>query len=392
MANAKTPDIRFAGFDGNWEYQKFGDVVSTAIRPVEMDNGTSYQCVTVKRRNEGVVSRGFYKGSEILVKSQFRAKTGDYLISKRQIVHGANGIVPDELNNAIVSNEYLVLQDSEDLDVAFLAIASKLPFMYKAFFLSSYGVHIEKMLFDFEDWKKRGISLPKTKEQQMITAFHHDLDTLITLQQSKYEKTVNIKAACLERMFPKKGERVPEVRFSGFSGEWEERRLGDASDLYDNLRIPVAENLRKPGKTPYYGANGIQGYIDGYTHDGEYVLVAEDGASDLLNYPVRYVNGKIHAHVLQGKPNETDTLYLSYALKKADFQAVLVGGTRAKLNAGAMKEMPIFVTSFEEQTSTGNFFRNLDTLISSYRQELNKLKNIKKALLGRMFVQGDEDV
>lgn len=89
-----------------------------------------------------------------------------------------------------------------------------------------------------------------------------------------------------------------------FLHSWEQRKLGDVANRFDNLRIPVASNLRVSGLTPYYGANGIQDYVEGYTHDGEFVLIAEDGANDLKNYPVYYVNGRIwvnnHAHVLQG--------------------------------------------------------------------------------------------
>ena len=100
-------------------------------------------------------------------------------------------------------------------------------------------------------------------------------------------------------------ERVPEIRFKGFDGPWKKRQIVNVAERLDNLRIPVSENMRKKGTVPYYGANGIQDYVEGYTHDGENVLVAEDGANDLKNYPVRCVKGKIwvnnHAHVLQGK-------------------------------------------------------------------------------------------
>ena len=88
-------------------------------------------------------------------------------------------------------------------------------------------------------------------------------------------------------------KKVPELRFKGFTDEWEQRKVSDVSDRYDNLRVPVAANLRIKGSTPYYGANGIQDYVEGYTHDGEFVLVAEDGANDLKNYPVNYVNGRV---------------------------------------------------------------------------------------------------
>ncbi|MGH2143920.1 restriction endonuclease subunit S, partial [Enterococcus faecalis] len=77
------------------------------------------------------------------------------------------------------------------------------------------------------------------------------------------------------------------------------------ANRYDNLRVPITASKRISGNTPYYGANGIQDFVEGYTHDGEFILVAEDGANDLKDYPVQYVNGKVwvnnHAHVLQAK-------------------------------------------------------------------------------------------
>ena len=100
------------------------------------------------------------------------------------------------------------------------------------------------------------------------------------------------------------------------------------------MRIPVAANLRVPGATPYYGANGIQDYVEGFTHDGEFVLVAEDGANDLKNYPVKCVKGRIwvnnHAHVLQGKQNIADNQFLAFSINRADIESLLVGGGRAK--------------------------------------------------------------
>ena len=89
-------------------------------------------------------------------------------------------------------------------------------------------------------------------------------------------------------------------------------KLGDVCDILDSKRKPVAKGRRIKGEYPYYGANGIQDYVSGYTHDGEFVLVAEDGANDLKNYPVNYVKGRIwvnnHAHVLQGKAKLLDSV------------------------------------------------------------------------------------
>ena len=85
---------------------------------------------------------------------------------------------------------------------------------------------------------------------------------------------------------------------------WEQRKLSEVTTCFDNLRVPVTASDRVPGKIPYYGANGIQDYVSGHTHSGEFVLIAEDGANDLNDYPIQYVNGAIwvnnHAHVIAG--------------------------------------------------------------------------------------------
>lgn len=195
------PEIRFRGFTEKWERKKIGMIITENKRPIELDDDQQYELVTVKRRNEGVVSRGLLKGRDILVKNYFEIRMGDYLISKRQIVHGANGVVPKSLDKAIVSNEYLVLGGNDKIATDFLALISKLPEMYKIFFLSSYGVDIEKLVFDVEDWKKRYIAIPKLTEQHKLTDFFRRLDSLIILQQNELDKLKSIKKACLERMF-----------------------------------------------------------------------------------------------------------------------------------------------------------------------------------------------
>ena len=174
------------------------------------------------------------------------------------------------------------------------------------------------------------------------------------------------------------------------SHSWEQRKVREVADRYDNLRIPVAANLRIPGSTPYYGANGIQDYVDGYTHEGEFILVAEDGANDLKNYPVKCVKGRIwvnnHAHVLQGKNEIADNKFLAFAISQADIESLLVGGGRAKLNAETLMEIDLLLPEKQEQVSIGNYFSNLDNLITLHQRELEKLKNLKKACLEKMFV------
>lgn len=186
-------------------------------------------------------------------------------------------------------------------------------------------------------------------------------------------------------------ENKPALRFKGFEGEWEERKLGEIAERFNQLRIPVASNLRVPGRTPYYGANGIQDYVEGYTHDGEFVLLAEDGANDPLNYPVTYVNGKIwvnnHAHVLQGKDNILDNRFLASAISQLRLGALLVGGSRPKLNSRTLVKLELKFPTIEEQKMIGSFCVDLDRLISQQEQRLDKLEVFKKAMLDKMFPQ-----
>ncbi|HHH0823816.1 TPA: restriction endonuclease subunit S, partial [Yersinia enterocolitica] len=235
--DSKVPEIRFKGFSGEWKNKKIGRILAEIKRPIELMDNASYQLVTVKRRNEGVVPRVVLKGKNILVKNYFSVKAGDYLISKRQVVHGANGIVPDNLDGAVVSNEYLVVTDSDDITARYWTVISIRPEMHKLFFVSSYGVDIEKLVFDVTDWKNRTIVIPQVTEQKNITDYFQKLDALINQHQQKHDKLSSIKKAMLEKMFPKQGDSIPEIRFKGFSGEWKKLTLGDLGSVAMNKRI-----------------------------------------------------------------------------------------------------------------------------------------------------------
>ena len=191
--------------------------------------------------------------------------------------------------------------------------------------------------------------------------------------------------------------KTPKIRFKGFTDDWEQRELGEVANRYDNMRIPITASDRVAGNTPYYGANGIQDYVKGYTHKGEFVLVAEDGANDLKNYPVQYVNGEIwvnnHAHVLQGKAEKANNKYLKFAISQIDIEPFLVGGGRAKLNADIMMKMSLNMPlKLPEQTQIGTFFKTLDNLITCHQRKCDKLVNVKKSMLEKMFPKNGETI
>ena len=227
-------------------------------------------------------------------------------------------------------------------------------------------------------------------EQKLIGALMATLDKLIDHHQHKHEKLISLRSACLDKMFPKNGNKTPEVRFAGFTEDWKPHKIREIANRYDNLRVPVAAKLRIPGTTPYYGANGIQDYVDGFTHEGEFVLVAEDGANDLKNYPVQYVQGKIwvnnHAHVLQSKPEMANNLFLAYAINRADIESFLVGGGRAKLNAEILMDIKVIMPRVEEQQAIGLYLNNLENLITLQKHKVEKLKQLKQSMLHNMFV------
>ena len=214
---------------------------------------------------------------------------------------------------------------------------------------------------------KFNVYMPKNlAEQKCIGDYFASLDHLITLHQRKY--FYKLTSAGTTRTFQN-------------TNAWEQRKVQDVADRFDNLRIPVAANLRVHGTTPYYGANGIQDYVEGFTHDGEFVLVAEDGANDLKNYPVKCVNGRIwvnnHAHVLQGKAGIADNSFLAFAISQSDIESLLVGGGRAKLNAETLMSIEFRLPCLQEQYRIGEYLTQLDHLITLHQREriLHEIQN-----------------
>ena len=169
-----------------------------------------------------------------------------------------------------------------------------------------------------------------------------------------------------------KKTKTPQIRFKGFTEDWEQRKCSDIALRYDSQRIPVAESQRVSGNTPYYGANGIQDYVEGFTHEGEYILVAEDGANDLKNYPVQYVNERIwvnnHAHVLQANADNS-TLFLKYLFCSTNMESILVGGSRAKLNANTMMNIDFLAPKRDEQIKVSSLLFNLEKTITLHQRE-----------------------
>ncbi|WP_353166361.1 restriction endonuclease subunit S [Empedobacter brevis] len=218
--------------------------------------------------------------------------------------------------------------------------------------------------------------VPPLPEQKAIAEVLSDTDHWITSLEYLIAKKQLIKQGAMQKLLTPKED-------------WEVKKLGEVCEILNNLRIPIKESEREKGNIPYYGANGIQDFVNGYTHDGENVLLAEDGASDLNNYPVNYTMGKIwvnnHAHVLRGKNKILKTRFLSYLLKSIDFNNVLVGGTRAKLNKSVLENVEIIFPTLSKQEHIATILSDMDAEIETLEQKLTKAKQVKQGLMQKLL-------
>ena len=393
MMSKKVPELRFKGFTDDWEERKLGE-------HAKYRRGSFPQPYGNKEWYDGEGAMPFVQVVDVtnkltLVENTKQkisklAQSKSVFVPKGTVVvtlQGSIGRVAITQYDSFVDRTLLIFEDYEkETDERFWAYTIQKKFEIEK--LKAPGGTIKTITK--EALSSFDVHLPQFKEQAKIGSFFKQLDETIALHQRKLDLLKEQKKGFLQKMFPKNGAKVPELRFKGFTDEWEERKLSDIADRFDNLRVPITASDRKPGDTPYYGANGIQDYVEGFTHNGEFILVAEDGANDLKNYPVQYVNGKVwvnnHAHVLQGKKTITDNKFLMNAIKNFNIEPFLVGGGRAKLNADVMMKLNILLPTFVEQEKIGSFFKQLDDTIALHQRKLDLLKEQKKGFLQKMFV------
>jgi len=387
------PSLRIKGFTGNWKICKLSELYEFS-----KGKGLPLDSFYDDKDSLGVAYGHLYtKYAEVI--NQVTLSSNDergVLSQKGDILFPGSSTVPfgTAQSNAIMLDNVklggdVIIARAKSTKIYAPFMSYQINAQRKKLFPITVGTTITHMYG--KDISAIEYKFPKFDEQVKIGKTLERLDSFIVLQQRKYEKLINIKKALLEKMFPKNGEAVPKLRFKGFTDTWEQHELDFLANKFDNLRVPVSAVDRVPGNTPYYGANGVQGYVEGCTHKGEFILVAEDGANDLKNYPVQYVNGEVwvnnHAHVLQGKVNFADTKFLGYAISQTNIEPFLVGGGRAKLNASTMMKIMILIPkNTSEQQRIGLLFENLDSLINLQQRKYEKLVNVKKALLQKMFI------
>lgn len=381
--NNDTPSIRFAGFTDTWEQRKLGEIAeivgggtpSTSnpaywdgdidwYAPAEME-GQRYAVGSVRK----ITEQGLQNSSARVLPANrtvlftSRAGIGKMAILKRQ---GATNqgfqsmVLTDDCNPYFIYSMGSVIKEKAE------GVASG------STFLEISG----KMLGNIE------IAVPNKPEQDAIAEYFERLDDLITLHQRKYDQLVNIKKSMLEKMFPKNGELVPEVRFAGFTDAWVQRKLEESVDVCSGCDYKSLSE----GTIPVYGTGGYMLSVNkalSYTEDAvgirrkgtidkPYILRAPFWTVDTLFYAVPRVGYDLQ-FVLG--------VFLKIDWKKKDESTGVPSLSKVTINT-----TEIVVPKVEEQRKIGNLLQSIDRLITLHQRKLERLQNIKKACLEKMFV------
>ena len=378
------PKLRFKGYEEAWKQSELGEVLS------ELYNGQTPSRFHEENWNGDInwLTSGELNRDTVYKTIEKITRIGQVDANLRIVPEGIFVMAITGLEAAGTRGNCAILGIPTTLNQSCMALFPKDNVLFTGFLFQWYKKNGEKYglvytqgtkqrSYNAELIKKLPIAFPDYDEQKRLSTILRKLDNNLTLYQNRIEGLQKMKKTILSKMFPKDGEDVPEIRFKGFTDAWEQRRLSDVADRFDNLRVPISAADRIPGETPYYGANGIQDYVDSYTDDGEFLLVAEDGANDLEDYPVNYVNGKIwvnnHAHVIQSKSAVAINSFLMYAIKQIKMNQFIVGGSRAKLNAEVMMSLPIKIPDIKEQLFIGEYFQGIDNLITLHQRRSSRI-------------------
>ncbi len=402
---AKVPAIRFAGFTDPWEQRKLGELALTYsggtpsagnsayyggeipfIRSAEIDCDSTELSLTVAGLNNSsakLVDKG------MVLYAMYGATSGEVAISK---IKGA-------INQAILA------MDASDM-AANRFIAYWLRRQKKSItetFLQGGQGNLSGAII-----KELGIPQPSLDEQRQIGSFFSNLDDLITLHQRKYDKLVILKKSMLEKMFPKDGESVPEIRFAGFTDPWEQRKLSEVATFGGGHTPPMADpDNYEDGYVLWVTSQDVKSnYLDRTT-----TQITEKGAKELTLYPagslVMVTRSGILRHTLPvaelRKPSTVNQdirvilpqgeccgewllqFFISHN-KELLLEFGKTGTTVESVDFGKIKDMLLYMPSTVEQQQIGDFFAKLDSLITLHQRKLELLQNIKKSLLDKMFV------
>lgn len=388
----KKPEIRFTGFTDAWEQRKLGEI---ADRVQGNDGRMDMPTLTISAANGWLDQRDRFYGNiagneqknyTLLSKGELSYNHGNSKLAKYGMVF--------ELRNyeeALVPRVYHSFGVKEDTVSSFVEylFSTKLPNKELGKLISS-GARMDGLLnISYDDFMGITVNTPQKAEQTKIGAFFRKLDHLITLHQRKYDKLVIVKKSMLEKMFPKDGAKVPEIRFAGFSDAWEQRKVKDVCEI--STGKSNTQDRIEDGIYPFYVRSPIIERSNRYLYNEEAVLTVGDGVGTGKVY--HYVNGKydLHQRVYRMFDFKNGVLakYFYHHFSNHFYDRVMAMTAKTSVDSvryEMISKMSIEMPSEKEQAKIIDYLDNLDNLITLHQRELEKLKNIKKSMLEKMFV------
>ena len=402
------PQLRFAGFDDTWEQRKVGELLIERNEQAPMSEEYPLMAFIA---NEGVAPKGErYDRSSLVTDTENklykRTEFGDFIYSSNNLETGSIGL--NKYGKACISPVYSIFQSTGIADSDFLGRRLVRKDFINSMVKWRQGVIYGQWRIHESDFLKIEIPVPSVEEQKQIGTFLDYLDNLITLHQRKYDKLTNVKKSMLEKMFPKNGSNVPEIRFKGFSDAWEQRKFADVVQIerggsprpIDDYITDSQNGLNwvKIGDAPAQGhyitktaekirPEGLSKTRE--VHPGDLIL------SNSMSFGKPYImgiDGCIHdGWLLIRDTNSTfDLTFLCHLLGTPQmldqYRSLAAGSTVNNLNKELVGNTVVTIPTIDEQRVLGQYLERLDNLITLHQRELEKLKNLKKACLEKMFV------
>ena len=395
-----------------WERASLNNFLDLIPRKVKLKDNTEYDLLTVKRSRGGVVRREHLLGKDIKVKSQFEVKAGDFVISKRQIVHGACGLVPPHLDGSIVSNEYSVFHAKPNFDLEFFQYLSETLYFQQTCFHSSIGVHIEKMIFKLEDWFKWTFNIPPLIEQRKIAKILSTWDKAISTTERLIDNSKQQKKALMQQLLTgahTQRKRLLDDSGKPFEGEWEEVVLKDlCNKVIDNrgktpplseIGLPLVE-INSIVNSKYPKLSKVSKFVspetfktwfrNGHPERGDILVatVGSAGISALVNLDEGF--GSIAQNLIAIRPNsKADSSFLYYLMNTPHYfslvRAVVMGAVQPSLKVPHLLSFKMKIPSISEQQKIASVLSNADKEVELLEQQLADLKQEKKALMQQLL-------
>ena len=408
---ARTPNIRFKGFSGEWEQRKLGEI---ADKVTEKNINNDISETFTNSAEFGIISqRDFFEhdisNSENL-DGYYIVKNEDFVYNPRISVTAPVGpINRNKLGrNGVMSPLYTVFR-THDIDNAYLEWYFKSSHWHSFMtFNGDTGARSDRFSIKDALFFEMPIPTPTLAEQAQIGAFFSTLDTLITLHQRKCEEAKTLKKYMLQKMFPQNGEKAPEIRFKGFSGDWEQRKYSDIATTRRGLTYnpnDIVDGGKRVLRSSNINEDTFETHEDDvfvdekavnipYVKNGDILITSANGSSRLVGKHaiVRDIpdNCVVHGGFMllasSDEPEFVNALMSSqWYTKFVNIYVAGGNGAIGNLNKNDLDEQKVLVPSSNEQKKIGAFFSTLDTLITLHQRKCCELKKAKRYMLKNMF-------